>query len=98
MACIQPKSEITARPPQAGNPTQWQGLEKPHQAQDRPVKQRVHYLTEAYLAHAIIEVFCAAQNLNFNPHEINWQVPAIYFREPHRILLSGHNRSGLALF
>src|SRR6266404_1860265 len=44
--------------------------------------------TETNLSDTILKVACAAQNLYFNSHEINWQIASIDFWKAHRILLS----------
>src|SRR6185503_2128288 len=52
---------------------------------------------EAYLAHAILEVFGAFKNFDFDTHEIDRQVAPIDFRKTHGVLLRGDDAERLAL-
>src|SRR5947207_3875022 len=55
-------------------------------------------LPETDLAHAILEIFGARQDFDFDAHEIDWQIAPIDFRKTHGILLRGDNCNSLALF
>ncbi len=54
-------------------------------------------LAEADLAHAILEVIRAAEDLDLDAHELNRQVAPVDLGEAHRVLLRGDNGVGLAL-
>src|SRR5438477_9433725 len=54
--------------------------------------------TKTNLAHTIVKIFRAAQNFNFYPHEVNWEVAPINFWKAHRVFLRGQDGAGLALF
>src|SRR5438552_10186103 len=44
-----------------------------------------------------MEIFCAAQDFNFHPHEEDGQIAPINFRKSDGVLLGGDDGSGLAL-
>src|SRR5262245_4076085 len=55
-------------------------------------------LSEADLADAIAEVIGAADDLDFDAHEINWQIAPIDFGKADGVFLRGDDRLGLAFF
>ena len=52
---------------------------------------------EADFANAVVEVFRAADDLDFHAHEVERQVAAINLREAHGVFLRGDDEFGLAL-
>src|ERR1051326_1615638 len=97
MAHIDAIGQCAAGPSEASNPAQRQRLQKFNQAQRQKPEQMVHDSAEANLAHAVIEIFGAAQNFNFYPHEVNRQIAAVNLGKAHRVFLGSNNGGGLAL-
>src|SRR5437660_1080038 len=56
-----------------------------------------HRSSETDFADAIAEVFGAAQDFDFNAHEVNRQIAAVNLRKPYGILLRRDNHLGLPL-
>jgi len=56
------------------------------------------FSSETDFADAILEVVCAADDFDFDAHEIDRQVSPVNFGEAHGVLLRGDDDLGLALF
>src|SRR5258706_10800440 len=54
--------------------------------------------SEANLPHAIVEIFRAADNPDFDAHEIDRQIAPIDLRKADRVFLGGDDRGRLPLF
>src|SRR6185503_7092038 len=63
---------------------------------DSRVPNHPHGSSKANFSYAILEVFCASHNFDFDAHEVDRQVAAIQFRETNGILLCRDNHFGLA--
>src|SRR5262249_31774010 len=63
-----------------------------------PIKQMFHGSTETDFTDAILEIVCAAEDFDFDSHEINRQIAPIDFRKADGVLLSGNDGIRLALF
>lgn len=56
------------------------------------------HLQEAYAGDALVEAFLAADDVDFNPHEIHRYVPAVQSRHTDSVFLGGHDELGICLF
>ena len=55
-------------------------------------------LAKANLADTILKVFCAADDFDFDAHEVNRKIAAIKFWESHSIFLGSDDHLGVAFF
>src|ERR1035441_6814202 len=59
-------------------------------------RERFPSLAEADLAHAVLEVIRAAEDLDLDAHEVDRQVAPVNLRKAYSVLLGGDNHLGLA--
>ena len=69
-----------------------------HEPGNRAVSQESAWLSEADFADAILKVFGAAEDFDFDAHEINRQIAPIDFGKAHGVLLRGDDSFGKFFF
>jgi len=93
---VEPEGQPAGRPAEARDEGERQRLNQRDKRAGGPVEAACPFSAETDFSDAILKVVGAADNLDFDAHEINRQVAPVNFGEAHGVFLGGDDGVGLA--
>ena len=95
---VEPVGEGSAGPANSRRGPQRQGLQRGDGESGQTVEHVFHRLTKTDFLDAVVKVLGAAEDFDFDAHEVNGQIAPVDFREAHGVFLCGDDGVRLALF